>query len=178
MIILGRRVIFPWTRGNRGGLPWLALSAVVIALDQASKFWVRSNVALYWERIELLPFLNLVHFRNEGAAFSFLADAGGWQVVFLIVLGLAVSAVLIRWLRKMPEGEQQLLAAALALIVGGALGNVLDRAALGAVTDFVDLHAAGYHFPAFNVADSAISVGAALLIVDSIREWLRERREA
>ena len=170
------RIIFPWTRGDRGGLPWLALSALIIALDQATKLWIVVSFELF-ERIAVLPFLDIVRLHNRGAAFSFLAGAGGWQVGFFLLLGLAITAVLVGWLRKLPEGEQRWLAASLALIIGGALGNVIDRAVHGHVVDFVYLHYQGWYFPAFNVADSAITIGAAMLIWDGLREWLRERSE-
>jgi signal peptidase II len=170
------RIIFPWTRGHRGGLPWLALSAVIIALDQASKLLIIDRFELF-ERITVLPILDIIRLHNRGAAFSFLAGAGGWQVGFLLLLGLAITAVLVGWLRKLPEDGQHWLAAALALIIGGALGNVIDRAVHGHVVDFIYFHFQDWYFPAFNLADSAISVGAALLIWDSYQEWRRERRE-
>jgi signal peptidase II len=168
------RIIFPWTKGGRGGLPWLALSAVIIALDQATKLWIVVSFELF-ERIDILPFLDIIRLHNRGAAFSFLAGQSGWQVSFLLLLGLAITAVLVSWLRKLPEDGQHRLAAALALIIGGALGNVIDRAIYGHVVDFIYLHLGDWYFPAFNVADSAISVGAALLIWDGFAEWLRER---
>jgi signal peptidase II len=168
------RVIFPWTKGSRGGLPWLALSAVIIALDQATKLWIVVRFELF-ERVDVMPVLDIIRLHNTGAAFSFLAGQSGWQVSFLLLLGLAITAVLVSWLRKLPEGEQYLLASALALIIGGALGNVIDRAIHGYVVDFIYFHWGDWYFPAFNVADSAISVGAALLIWDGFQEWRRER---
>jgi len=168
------RIIFPWTRGERGGLPWLALSALVIALDQATKLWIVVSMELF-QRTPVMSLLDIVRLHNEGAAFSFLAAAGGWQVGFLLLLGLAITAVLISWLRKLPEGGQRWLAASLALIIGGALGNVIDRAVHGYVVDFIYFHYEDWYFPAFNVADSAISVGAAMLVWDSLVVWYRER---
>lgn len=145
---------------------WLILSAVVVVLDLATKEWV-SSVFRYGETREVLPFFNLVLVHNTGAAFSFLAGAGGWQRWFFSVIAVAISGVLVWMLRKPETGR--LLSAALALVLGGALGNLYDRVTLGYVVDFIQLHAGGYFFPAFNVADSAITVGVVLLIWDSIR---------
>jgi len=147
-------------------LRWLGVSAAVVVLDLATKAWV-SRVFTLNESVEITPFFNLVLAHNTGAAFSFLAGAGGWQRWFFVGVTLAVSAVLLVMLRRHPH--QRLLALALALVLGGAAGNLWDRATLGYVVDFVQLHAAGYYFPAFNVADSAISVGVALLVWDSFR---------
>ena len=140
---------------------WLSLAALVIVLDQLSKLWVLSALK-YGERIEVTPFFNLVLVFNPGAAFSFLSDAGGWQRWFFVVLAIAVSGWLTFLIRS--HAAERLLPLAAALIMGGALGNVIDRIRFGAVADFVDVHAAGWHWPAFNVADSAISVGVALLV--------------
>jgi signal peptidase II len=148
-----------WTR-------WLALSAAVVAADLATKEWVSTTFG-YGETVEVLPFFNLVLVHNSGAAFSFLAGAGGWQRWFFSVVAVAISAVLVWMLRK--PGTGRLLSAALALVLGGALGNLYDRMTLGYVVDFVQLHAGGYYFPAFNVADSAITAGVALLLWDSVR---------
>lgn len=153
---------------------WLWLAAAVIVLDQISKFVITRYLNLY-ESISLLPFLNFTLLHNTGAAFSFLADAGGWQRWFFIFLGLAVSMAIVVWLRKMPAREHRWLAAALALILGGALGNVIDRAVHGYVVDFIDFYYGTWHWPAFNVADSAITVGAVMLIIDSL--FLAQRRE-
>ena len=140
---------------------WLGLAALVIVLDQLTKFWVLSALRL-GERIEVTPFFNLILVFNPGAAFSFLSDAGGWQRWFFVVLAIAVSGWLTLLIRQ--HAAERLLPLAAALIMGGALGNVIDRIRFGAVADFVDVHAAGWHWPAFNVADSAISVGVALLV--------------
>ena len=140
---------------------WLGLSGLIIALDQLTKFWVVSALRL-GQSIELTSFFNLVFVYNPGAAFSFLSDAGGWQRWFFVVLALAVSGWLTLLIRQ--HAVERLLPLAAALILGGALGNVIDRIRFGAVVDFVDVHAAGWHWPAFNVADSAISLGVALLI--------------
>jgi len=144
---------------------WLGLSGLVIVLDQLTKFWVVSALRL-GQSIELAAFFNLVFVYNPGAAFSFLSDAGGWQRWFFIVLAIAVSGWLTLLIRQ--HAAERLLPLAAALILGGALGNVIDRIRFGAVVDFVDVHAAGWHFPAFNVADSAISVGVALLILQQL----------
>ncbi len=148
------------------GLRWLWLSVLVIALDQATKSWISARLGLF-ERVELLPFLNLVLVYNPGAAFSFLSDASGWQRWFFTGLALVVSAVILVWLRRLQPNEQ-LPAAGLALILGGALGNVLDRLLHGHVIDFIDVYYRGWHWPAFNVADSSIAIGVGLLIFDAL----------
>ena len=149
------------------GLRWLALSAIVIGLDQLTKSWITSGFQL-GDSITITSFFNLVLAYNTGAAFSFLADAGGWQRVFFIAIAVIASIVIVYLLLK-PQNDT-LMNAALALILGGAIGNVIDRVRLGHVVDFIQVHGAGYYFPAFNVADSAITVGAALLIWDSFRK--------
>jgi signal peptidase II len=148
-----------WTR-------WLWLSAIVVVLDLATKALV-SDTFRYGEVREVLPFFNLVLVHNTGAAFSFLAQAGGWQRWFFTVVAVAISAVLV-WMLRKPD-TNRLLSCGLALVLGGALGNLYDRVTLGYVVDFVQLHAGGWYFPAFNVADSAITVGVVLLIWDSLR---------
>lgn len=140
---------------------WLAVAGLVIVLDQASKAWVMACFAL-GESLPVTPFFNLVFVFNPGASFNFLADASGWQRWFFIVLALAISAWLVGMLRR--HAGERLMPAALAMVLGGALGNVVDRVRFGAVVDFLDFHAVGTHFPAFNVADSAITVGVALLL--------------
>lgn len=144
---------------------WLGVAAIVLVLDQLTKFMVSASFAPY-ESVEVTPFFNLVLVHNRGAAFSFLADAGGWQREFFIAVAL-VASVWITWLLRKHAGEK-LFCFALALILGGAIGNVVDRVLFGAVVDFLDFHAFGYHWPAFNVADMGISVGAALLVWDAI----------
>jgi signal peptidase II len=140
---------------------WLAVTGLVIVLDQASKAWVMARFAL-GESLPVTPFFNLVFVFNPGASFSFLADAGGWQRWFFIALALAISIWLVGMLRR--HAGERLMPAALAMVLGGALGNVIDRVRFGAVVDFLDFHAVGAHFPAFNVADSAITIGVALLL--------------
>ena len=141
---------------------WLALAALVLVLDQASKTWVLANFRLM-DRQAMTSFFNLVLVFNPGASFSFLADAGGWQKWFFVVLASAISLWLLAMLRT--HAQERLLPAALSLILGGAIGNVIDRLRFDAVVDFLDFHLAGYHWPAFNVADSAITVGVALMLL-------------
>ena len=145
---------------------WLWLSALVIVLDQASKYWILQNFALH-EGMAVWSHFNLIYVRNTGAAFSFLADAGGWQRWFFLTLSVVVSLVLIRWIWTLPP-KQKLLAFALAMILGGALGNAWDRLAYGYVIDFLDVYYNDAHWPAFNVADSAITIGAFCLIWDAL----------
>lgn len=140
---------------------WYYLAGLVIILDQLSK-WVVLNHIQFGETIYVAPFWNWVLTFNPGAAFSFLADQPGWQRWFFTILALGVSAWMAVEIRRHPE--QKLLSLALALVMGGALGNVVDRVRFGAVVDFIQWHAAGFHWPAFNVADSAITVGAILLV--------------
>ena len=151
-----------------GGLSrWLALAALVIVLDQVTKQWVVGSFRLM-ESVPETSFFNLVLVLNPGASFSFLAGAGGWQKWFFIVLALAVSAWLLVMLRQ--HAAERLLPVALSLILGGALGNVIDRLRFDAVVDFLDFHFAGYHWPAFNVADSAITIGVALMLLQQWRQ--------
>ncbi|MCK9381158.1 MAG: signal peptidase II [Sulfuritalea sp.] len=146
---------------------WLLLAAIVLVLDQASKTWILASFP-HTERQSVTSFFNLVLVFNPGASFSFLADAGGWQKWFFVVLALGISLWLLSLLRK--HAQERLLPAALALILGGAVGNVIDRLRFGAVVDFLDFHLAGYHWPAFNVADSAITVGVALMLWHQFRQ--------
>jgi signal peptidase II len=145
--------------------PWLAVAALIAVADQASKYAIGANLRP-GELREITGFFNLVLAYNRGAAFSFLSDAGGWQRVLFIGISAVAVGVIVSLLAKHP-GER-LFCAGLALILGGALGNVWDRVALGHVVDFLDFHAFGWHFWAFNVADSSITVGAALLILDGL----------
>jgi signal peptidase II len=147
---------------------WLWLSVAVIALDQATKFLVTRFLDLY-DRVEVLPVLDFTLLHNTGAAFSILAGASGWQTNFFVTLGLAVSVLLVVWLWRVPRGER-LLPIALTLIVGGAIGNVIDRVIHGYVVDFIHAHWGAAYFPAFNIADSAITIGAGLLLLDAFRE--------
>lgn len=145
---------------------WLALSALLAVLDQLSKY-VMTRVLVFGNGIEVTPFFNLALAYNRGAAFSFLSSASGWQRELFIAIALIASAWVVYLLRRYPR--QTLFCFALSLILGGAVGNVIDRLLLGVVVDFLDFHLAGYHWPAFNFADSAITCGAALLIWDGLR---------
>ncbi|MDB5812236.1 MAG: lipoprotein signal peptidase [Betaproteobacteria bacterium] len=145
---------------------WLILTTVVVVLDQLSKLAITRAIS-YGSGVEIAPFFNLVHVHNKGAAFSFLSNASGWQREFFIAIAVIAIIWVVFLLRK--YSRQTLFCFALSLILAGAIGNVIDRVWLGAVIDFLDFHAAGYHFPAFNVADSAITCGAAILIFDSLR---------
>ncbi len=157
-------------KSQPGLLLWLGVAAVVLLADQFTKILILGHYQL-GDSTVVTAFFNVVRVHNAGAAFSFLSDASGWQRWLFVGIG-AVAMVLIVWmLRSNPT--QRLFSAALALILGGAMGNVLDRLLYGYVVDFIDVHWAGWHFPAFNVADSAISLGAAALILD---ELLRVRR--
>lgn len=147
-------------------LKWLWLSALVIAIDQITKWAVFLGME-YHAMIPVLPFFSLVHVHNTGAAFSFLAGAGGWQRWFFLGIGLAASLLILHLLRK--HRNEPLMALSLALILGGAAGNIFDRAWHGFVVDFLYFHYQAYAFPAFNIADSAITAGAGLLIFDSLR---------
>lgn len=147
-----------------GGLRWLILSLAVIGLDQLSKWYVVQHLTLT-EPVHVLPVFDLTLLHNTGAAFSFLADESGWQRWFFTVLALGVSALIVTWLYRLPRA-QRWTGAALALVVGGALGNVIDRMRLGYVVDFIHLHWQYWYFPAFNVADSAISIGAVMLALE------------
>lgn len=145
---------------------WLALSALIAAADQLAKYAAVQYLAIN-KAVAVTPFFNLVLTYNSGAAFSILSDAAGWQRGLFIVIALTASVWIVFLLRKYPH--QRLFALALSLVLAGAVGNVIDRILIGAVIDFLDFHALGYHWPAFNVADSAITCGAALLIWDALR---------
>jgi signal peptidase II len=144
---------------------WYALAGVVIVLDQLSKWLVLENIG-FGETIYVAPFWNWVLTFNPGAAFSLLADQPGWQRWLFTVLALGVAGWIAVMLRQHPQ--QRLQALALTLVMGGALGNVIDRVRFGAVVDFVQWHVAGYYWPAFNVADSAITLGAVLLVIEQL----------
>ena len=152
---------------RRWPVGWLMLAAVVVVLDQVTKALASRFLELH-QPLPVLPFLDLTLMHNRGAAFSLLSDAEGWQRWFFTGLALAVSAVIVWWLRRLPR-EEKWQGTALALVLGGALGNVWDRLQLGYVVDFIDVYYRDWHWPAFNVADSAITVGAVLLIADSFR---------
>ncbi len=147
-------------------LKWLWLSVVVIVFDQVTKYMVTDSLHLY-QSIPIFPSLNLVLAHNSGAAFSFLSDAGGWQRWFFTVIAIVVSIVIVVWITRLKQNELR-LAVALSLVLGGAIGNVWDRIAHGYVVDFIDVYYGEWHWPAFNVADSAICIGAVLLIIDAL----------
>jgi signal peptidase II len=151
-------------------LPWVALAAVIVLIDQLTKLAIERRFD-YGDVEPVTSFFNLVLTYNKGAAFSFLASASGWQKHFLTVIGIGASLFILYLLAR--HGGQKLFSLALTLILGGAIGNVIDRLAYGHVIDFLDFHVGGWHWPAFNVADSAIVGGAILLVVD---ELLRVRR--
>jgi signal peptidase II len=158
-------------RGGKGGwLPWLGVALIVFILDQLTKVLIMGYYQL-GDSTHVTNFFNVVRAHNTGAAFSFLAGASGWQRWFFTAIGVA-AALFIIWLLRSHAG-QKLFSLALALILGGAIGNVVDRLMHGYVVDFVQVHWRGWYFPAFNVADTAITVGAACLILD---ELLRVRR--
>jgi signal peptidase II len=156
-------------------LKWLWITAVVLILDQLSKHLASDLLTLH-QPVALVPLLNLTLAHNTGAAFSFLNQASGWQRWFFIALALIVSVVILWWMRGLPQQAVR-TAIPLALILGGALGNVWDRIQLGYVVDFIDVYYAHWHWPAFNVADSAISVGTVLLIVDAFRGMRRNHNK-
>jgi signal peptidase II len=145
---------------------WFSIAMAILLLDQLTKNWIVNDFFL-GQRDFITSFFNLVRVHNYGAAFSFLSDAGGWQRWFLAVLSMVVSVFLVIWLIKLPR-VKYIEGIAIALILGGALGNLYDRVVFGYVVDFLDFHWSGSHFPAFNVADSGITMGASLLIFDML----------
>ena len=149
-------------------MKWLWISVVVLILDQCTKLLADAMLSMH-QSVVLLPFLALRKAYNYGAAFSFLGDASGWQRWFFIVLALVVIAILVTWLRRLPADNTG-ARMALVLILGGAAGNVIDRLVYGYVIDFIDVFYGSWHWPTFNIADSAISVGVFLLLVDAFRE--------
>ena len=159
---------------GRSGWRWLPLVLLVIVADQLSKGWIEANYLL-GESAVVLPWLDIIRLHNPGAAFSFLAGAGGWQRWFFIALALGVSVVLLWWLRSVHEAVERRLTIAMSLILAGAIGNVIDPIEHGYVVDFIHVHWGSAYFPAFNIADAALSVGAALMIFDAFLEWRRER---
>jgi signal peptidase II len=152
------------------GLVYLWLTAAVVGLDQLTKAAIERSLGLY-QSVVVLPVLEITRYHNPGAAFSFLAGAAGWQRWLFTALAIIVSVALILWLRRIDRGDAT-LASSVALILAGALGNVIDRLRLGHVIDFISFHWGEHYFPAFNVADSAITIGAALLLLDA---WLEAR---
>lgn len=157
----------------RKNLAWLWLSLLVIGLDLLSKYIVSSTMVL-GQSIAVLPVFNWTLAHNYGAAFSFLHDAGGWQRWFFAGIAVVVSGGLALWLKSLPSNAR-FLAVALALVLGGAIGNLYDRILLGYVVDFIHVHYGAWNFPAFNLADSAITTGAIMLVIDSL--FLEQKRE-
>jgi signal peptidase II len=163
---------------DRGGAwRWLFLTLAVIAFDQVAKDFITSHFTEF-EFITVLPVLQITRMHNVGAAFSFLADASGWQRGFFIALACGVSLGLVVWILRLPRRGHGMLPAGLALVLGGAIGNVIDRIRLGYVVDFIHAHWGQAFFPAFNVADSAITVGAAILLLDALFDSGRKAADA
>jgi len=160
-------------------MKWLWLTALTIFLDQLTKKIAEAELLLH-HAVNIFPGLNFTLMYNKGAAFSFLSEAGGWQRVFFVSLSAAISIFLFFWLKQISNDEKQknntLLMIAIALVLGGAIGNLIDRAATGAVVDFIQVYYANSYFPTFNIADSAITLGAGLLIVDMILEYKRDKK--
>lgn len=156
-------------------LKWIWLAVVVIVLDQWTKILATDNLIMY-RPVEVMPMLNWTLMHNTGAAFSFLSDAGGWQRWFFTILAVGVSIFLVVWMKKLPS-EEKLQAISLALILGGAIGNVIDRVRFGYVVDFIDVYWNEAHWPAFNIADSAIFLGAMLMIILSFKAEKKEKND-
>lgn len=155
------------SQGAKRFIIWIVISIVIVLADQTTKWAIIRWLPLY-DSVPLNGFINLTHQQNTGAAFSFLAGASGWQRWFFVVLATVVSAVLAVWLWRIRNDGHLILAGGLTLVFGGAMGNLIDRIRLGYVTDFIQVWFGSWAFPSFNVADSAITVGAALLIIDSL----------
>ncbi|ATC98125.1 signal peptidase II [Pseudoalteromonas spongiae] len=153
---------------GRSGLIWLVLSIILLALDQITKWIVSTEMSLY-QTIDILPVFNFTYVHNYGAAFSFLSEAGGWQKYFFSIIAVTISVLLIYWLKKLPA-TNKLLCSAYALVLAGAIGNLIDRLVHGYVIDFLHVYYQQYDFPVFNIADVAISIGAALLLLDAFFE--------
>ena len=156
----------PFRTARSAYTAWLSGAVALAAVDQLAKEWA---LAALKDPVSLLPSLNLVLVHNPGAAFGFLSQAGGWQRWFFIAAGLAIGAFVAVWLGRCVRSGRRWLSAGLCLVLGGALGNLWDRIVRGAVVDFIDVYYGRFHWPAFNVADAAITVGAAILILTSLR---------
>jgi len=157
-------------------LKWIWLAIVVVIFDQLTKYIASTSLEMY-QPIAVMPMFNWTLMHNTGAAFSFLANEGGWQRWFFAVIAIVVSVVIVLWIKRLEQHEKW-QAIALALILGGAIGNVIDRIWLGYVVDFIQVYYQQWYWPAFNIADSAISIGVAMIIIESIREYLSERKES
>jgi len=160
-------------------MKWLWISVLIIVLDQLTKYYAEAELLLH-QPVAIFPSFNLTLMYNKGAAFSFLSEAGGWQRYFFVSLSAIISIFLFFWLRQIcRDNEQkhnQLLQLAIVFILGGAIGNLIDRALTGAVVDFIQVYYASYYFPTFNIADSAITLGAGLLIIDMFMEVKRNKK--
>lgn len=162
-------------------MKWLWISVLTVVLDQLTKYFAEAELLLH-KPVAVIPgFFNFTLMYNRGAAFSFLSDAGGWQRILFTGLSTVISIFLLFWLKQLSNDEEQkhnhILQIAITLILGGAIGNLIDRALTGEVVDFIQLYYSSYYFPAFNIADSAITVGAGLLILDMIMETRRSRND-
>lgn len=157
---------------NKSGLIWLWVTVVLLVLDQVTKYVVSTQMQLY-QSIELLPVFNFTYVHNYGAAFSFLSEAGGWQRWFFSIIAISISVLLTYWLKKLPA-KNLVLCGAYSLVLAGALGNLYDRLTYGYVIDFIHVYYDTWHFPAFNIADSAICIGAGLLLLDAFRDQKSE----
>ncbi|MDH3588646.1 MAG: signal peptidase II [Gammaproteobacteria bacterium] len=159
---------------GRSAKRWFVLSALVVLADQLTKLYIVETL-VYRQVIEVFPLLDITRLHNTGAAFSLLANMGGWQRWFFIALGIAVALLIAVWLLRLRVPQQRLLAVGLSLILGGAIGNVIDRLVYGHVVDFIHAHYGDMYWPAFNVADSAITIGAVLLVIDTILDAKRNK---
>ena len=155
-------------------LKWIWLAVVVVVFDQLTKYIASTSLEML-QPVAVMPMFNWTLMHNTGAAFSFLANEGGWQRWFFAVIAIVVSVVIVLWIKRLEQHEKW-QAIALALILGGAIGNVIDRIWLGYVVDFIQVYYQQWYWPAFNIADSAISIGVAMIIIESIREHLSERK--
>lgn len=160
-------------KNKKSPLAWLWLTLFVLIVDQITKYWV-ADTFFYGESVNVLPFFNITYVHNLGAAFSFLAEQSGWQRWFFASIASIASIIFTVWLAKTPAADKK-LCLALALMLSGAVGNLIDRVLLGYVIDFLDFYIQDYHWPAFNIADSAIFVGAAIMIIDSFKKEAVEK---
>ena len=156
-------------------LKWTWLALVVVILDQLTKYIASSSLEMY-QPVAVMPMFNWTLMHNTGAAFSFLHDAGGWQRWFFALIAIVVSTVIVIWLKRLQQHEKW-QAVALALILGGAIGNVIDRIWFGYVVDFIQVYYQQWYWPAFNLADSAITLGVSMIIIDGLREYFAERKQ-
>ena len=153
-------------KSKTGILHWLGLAIAIVLLDQISKIWI-SHILHYGQAIRITSFFNLILVYNEGAAFSFLSSQSGWQRYFFTAISILAVVVIVYLLKK--HAHQRLFCLSLALILGGAIGNLIDRSLYGHVIDFLDVHAMGWHWPTFNIADCGITIGAVLFIIDELK---------